>query len=171
MVVLHGWGPGLNPQHGREDRTVTSTGEDVKNLGPLVDYLWWGIIVISRLGRWREENKEFTVNLCNIVELKGAWAAWESVLRPSAHVLQVCSLVSCGSRGCLLPAFGTLFSHQVAFLELIGGEVPSLTTIWYTMAGQYPWEACTFLKRNWGVNCHGGWVGELQLECKNKTNK
>lgn len=30
---------GFNPQHGREDRTVTSTGEDVKNLGPLADYL------------------------------------------------------------------------------------------------------------------------------------
>lgn len=31
------------------------------------------MLVISIIGRWREEDKEFMVNLHNIVELKVSW--------------------------------------------------------------------------------------------------
>lgn len=31
------------------------------------------MLVICIIGRWREEDKEFTVNLHNIVELKVSW--------------------------------------------------------------------------------------------------
>jgi hypothetical protein len=36
--------------------------------------VWWWVPVLPALGRWRQEDQEFKVNLSFIVSLKTVWA-------------------------------------------------------------------------------------------------
>ena len=64
-----------------------------------------------------------------------------------------CGNPHCGSRSCLwlfLPTFGTFSYSGLSHSFLIRLEVASLTETWDATFGWYPWEACPFLRRNWG---------------------